>query len=205
VDILGEMPGLMPNREWKKKVYNIRWFPGETILTGIGQGYSLITPMQLAAATSILANNGSRLQPMLVRGVEESSTGEYQLLPPRVLQRITDIKPENMEYVKRAMMRVVHSNTGSARGISYGLKYKIAGKTGTAQVFGIKEDEEYNAEELEKRLRDHALFIAYAPIEDPQIALALIVENGGGGGSVAAPIARKVIDKFMQKQLRTRP
>ncbi|MDH5183432.1 MAG: penicillin-binding protein 2 [Gammaproteobacteria bacterium] len=197
IDMLGEMPGLIPTREWKKKIHNVRWFPGETILTGIGQGYSLTTPLQLASATATLANGGRRIQPRLVGIIEDANNGEQELLQPKLQHQIALSETHNWAYIKEAMVNVVHGSTGSARGSGWGLKYKMAGKTGTAQVFGIKEDEVYNAEELEKRLRDHALFIAYAPAEKPRIAVAVIVENGGGGGSVAAPIARKVIDHYM--------
>ena len=197
IDLLGEMPGLMPTREWKKKIHNIRWFPGETILTGIGQGYSLSTPLQLAAATATLANGGRRIQPRLVGLIEDANSGEQELLQPQVQHQVNLAETKTWAYIRKSMTDVVHGSHGSARSSGWGLKYKMAGKTGTAQVFGIKEDEEYNAEELEKRLRDHALFIAYAPAEKPRIAVAVIVENGGSGGSVAAPIARKVIDHYM--------
>lgn len=197
IDLLGEMPGLMPTREWKKKIHNIRWFPGETILTGIGQGYSLSTPLQLASATATLANGGRRIQPRLVGLIEDANNGEQELLQPQVQHQVNLTESKNWAYIRKSMTDVVHSSHGSARSTGWGLQYKMAGKTGTAQVFGIKENEEYNAEELEKRLRDHALFIAYAPAEKPRIAVAVIVENGGGGGSVAAPIARKVIDHYM--------
>lgn len=197
VDVLGEMPGLMPTREWKKKVHKVRWFPGETILTGIGQGYSLTTPLQLASATATLANGGKRIQPRLVGVIEDANNGEQELLQPQVQHQISLSETKSWAYIKKSMIRVVHSNTGSARATGWGLSYKMAGKTGTAQVFGIKENEVYNAEELEKRLRDHALFIGYAPAEKPRIAVAVIVENGGGGGKVAAPIARKIIDHYM--------
>ncbi|MBD3670529.1 MAG: hypothetical protein HUJ29_07115 [Gammaproteobacteria bacterium] len=169
------------------------------MLTGIGQGYTLSTPLQLASATATMATDGMRLKPQLVGIVEDPANGEQQLQEAELVDQVELSDPSHWDYIQNAMMEVVHTTHGSARGASWGLKYKMAGKTGTAQVFGIKEDEEYNAEELEKRLRDHALFIAYAPVEAPRIALAVIVENGGGGGSVAAPIARKVIDHFMLK------
>jgi penicillin-binding protein 2 len=205
VDIQGEMPGLMPTREWKKKVHHIRWFPGETILTGIGQGYTLATPIQLASAVATMATNGHRVKPRLVGVVEDAANGDKQVLEPQVLDQIELKDPSHWDYIKHAMFNVVHGAHGTARRISWGLKYKMAGKTGTAQVFGIKEDEEYNPEELEKRLHDHALFIAYAPADNPQIALAVIVENGGHAGATAAPIARKVIDAFMQQQAGSKP
>ncbi len=198
IDTSGELTGLMPSREWKRRVRHKPWYPGETLITGIGQGFSLTTPLQLASATAALSLYGQQLRPRLVAATEDPDSNERVWLPAVPNVAVPIVNQSNWEYIIRAMTRVVHSPKGTARGISRGIKYKIAGKTGTAQVFGIKQDEEYVAEDIEKHLRDHALFIGFAPVENPRIAIAVIVENGGSGGAVAAPIARKVMDHYLE-------
>ena len=197
IDIGGEASGLMPTREWKRRVRKEPWFPGETLITGIGQGFNLATPLQLASATATLAARGKRMKPMVVKAIEDPSSLVQNPMPPLQLSEVPINDPGNWWRIERAMTLVVHSPHGTARRIDHDLTYKIAGKTGTAQVFGIKQDEEYVAEDIAKRLRDHALFISFAPANDPEIAVALIVENGGSGGAIAAPIAREVIDSYM--------
>lgn len=197
IDLTGEASGLMPSREWKRRVHRQPWFPGETLITGIGQGFTLATPLQLAAATATLARFGHRLTPTVVGALEEPDSGKRTPVQAQELPPVRVVDPHNWQRVHRAMINVVHSPTGTARSINRNLPYTIAGKTGTAQVFGIKQDEEYVAEEVAKHLRDHALFIAFAPAERPQIAVAVIVQNGGGGGAVAAPIARQVMDTYL--------
>ena len=198
IDTSGELAGLMPSREWKRKARHEPWYPGETLITGIGQGFSLTTPLQLASATAALSLYGQQLRPRLVAATEDPDSNERVWLPaiPNVAVPIINIS--NWEYIIRAMTKVVHSPKGTARRISRGVKYKIAGKTGTAQVFGIKQDEEYVAEDIEKHLRDHALFVGFAPVDNPRIAIAIVVENGGSGGAVAAPIARKIMDHYLE-------
>ena len=197
VDILGELAGLLPSREWKRRRYDQPWFPGETIITGIGQGFFLVTPLQLAVATAALANGGRMLQPNIVYA--EQAAGTQALMPhsPRVLETITINQQHHWDTVIKSMIDVVHSQRGTARSIGIDSPYQIAGKTGTAQVFGLKEEEKYVAKDIDEKLRDHALFIAFAPVEDPKIAVAVIVENGGGGGSVAAPIGRQILDAYL--------
>ncbi len=197
IDIGGEASGLLPSREWKRRARNEPWFPGETLITGIGQGFNLATPLQLANATATLASGGKRLKPLVVNTVEDPVTQERNALPTLQLSKVEIKDTANWQRIERAMTRVVHSPRGTARRIGIGLDYTIAGKTGTAQVFSVAQDAEYDAEELAKRLHDHALFIAFAPSNDPEIAVALIVENGGSGSAVAAPIARAVIDTYM--------
>jgi len=197
IDIGGEAGGLMPTREWKRRVRREPWFPGETLITGIGQGFNMDTPLQLASATATLSVRGKRMKPMVVKAIEDPSTLKQNPVPPLQLSEVPINDPGNWQRIEKAMTMVVHSAHGTARRISHGLDYQIAGKTGTAQVFGIKQDEEYVAEDITKRLRDHALFIAYAPADKPRIAIAIIVENGGSGGAVAAPIARKVFDAYL--------
>jgi len=202
IDTSGELTGLMPSREWKQKKRHQPWFPGETLITGIGQGFLLTTPLQLASATAALSRYGQQLRPRLVAATEDPGSNERVWLPAAPNVAVPVINEENWEYIIRAMTKVVHSPRGTARSISPGAKYKIAGKTGTAQVFGIKQDEEYVVEDIEKHLRDHALFIAFAPVENPRIAVAVVVENGGSGGAVAAPIARKIMDHYLQSLAR---
>ncbi|HYN54322.1 MAG TPA: penicillin-binding protein 2 [Methylotenera sp.] len=195
IDIQGEIVGLLPTPEWKKRRFKQPWYPGETVIVGIGQGYTLVTPLQLAQATSILANNGVAMKPHLVKQIQKALTGESQMVPAVVQDRIT-LNPENVEIVKNGMIGVTLPG-GTAASVGANAGYSIAAKTGTAQVIGIKQNEKYNASTINERHRDHALFVAYAPAEDPTIALAIIVENGEHGGSTAGPIARKVMDYYL--------
>jgi penicillin-binding protein 2 len=197
IDIMGELAGLLPSREWKRRRLDQPWFPGETIITGIGQGFFLVTPLQLAAATAALANGGRMLQPNIVHA--EQAASDPALIPhtPRLMETITINQQQHWDAVISSMIEVAHNQRGTAYGIGKDSPYTIAGKTGTAQVYGLKEEEKYDAKTIDEKLRDHALFIAFAPAEEPKIAVAVIVENGGGGGSVAAPIARKIMDAYL--------
>ena len=195
LDMEGELSGLLPTPQWKAKRWKQKWYPGETLITGIGQGYMLATPMQLAQATAILANNGVAVRPHLVAAIKESSTGTRRPMPIEITDRV-ELNPQHVELVKQGMMDVTLPG-GTAASIGAGSPYAIAAKTGTAQVIGIKQGEKYNEHAIDERHRDHALFIAYAPAEAPRIALAVIVENGGHGGSAAGPIARKVMDYYL--------
>lgn len=195
IDIRGELEGLLPTPEWKRRRWNQPWYPGETVIFGIGQGYMLATPMQLAQATSIFANNGVAMKPHLVTGIQDSMSGVVRPVPQVITDRI-ELKPENVEIVRKGMEDVTLPG-GTAVSVGAGAPYAVAAKTGTAQVVGIKQGERYDSNKLDERHRDHALFIAYAPAEDPQIALSIIVENGESGGAVAGPIARKVMDYYL--------
>jgi penicillin-binding protein 2 len=195
IDLTGETGGLLPSREWKRRARRQPWYPGETLIVGIGQGYFLATPLQLAAATAAIANNGIYFTPHVVDYLRVRDTGEVTPIPPSA-RNIPIATRQNWEDIRAGMQHVVDSARGTAKRIR-SEHYTIAGKTGTAQVFTVAQDEEYDEETLEKKLRDHALFIAYAPAEDPQIAIAVVVENGGHGGSVAAPIARRVMDAYL--------
>lgn len=199
IDIGGEAPGLMPSREWKRRVRNEPWFPGETLITGIGQGFTLATPLQLAAGTAALAARGQVMQPQVVKAVENPADNRITPLAPQARDPVPVQRQENWDHILHAMVDVVHGLHGTARRIGYDAPYRIGGKTGTAQVFGIAQGEEYVEEEVAKLLRDHALFIGFAPGDTPRIAVAVIVENGGSGGAVAAPIARSVMDAFLLK------
>jgi penicillin-binding protein 2 len=197
IDLLGELPGLNPSREWKRRNRNLPWFPGETLITGIGQGFMLMTPLQLAHATAAISMMGERFAPHMLYGIQDEQNSPVIKTKPEPLKAVPISDKQNWQTVIEAMKNVVHGLRGTARGIKHNLKYTIAGKTGTAQVFGIAQDAEYKKEEIAKKLQDHALFIGYAPYENPRIAVALIVENGGHGGSAAAPIVRKVIDQYL--------
>ena len=201
VDIEGESPGVLPSPEWKKRRFRRpeqqKWFAGETISIGIGQGYNSYTPIQLAQATAAIANNGIMYRPHLVKYITDSRTGEKTMIEPEPL-RILPWKRQNIEVIKKAMVGVNISGT-SARAFA-GAGYTSAGKTGTSQVFSLK-GAEYKESRVKKELRDHALFIAYAPAEAPTIALAVLVENGGFGAQAAAPIARMVFDYYLLGKL----
>lgn len=197
IDTTGERPGLLPSREWKKREKKTIWYPGETVITGIGQGYMLATPLQMASATAALAKHGIRKQPHLLRALRDNQSGETLTIQVAEQKPVTIKSKRQWGVVIAGMKEVVHGLTGTARSIGYDLTYKMAGKTGTAQVFGIAQDAEYDEENLAKKLRDHALFTAFAPIKNPKIAVAVIVENGGSGGRVAAPIAKQVINHYM--------
>jgi penicillin-binding protein 2 len=198
IDMDGESAGVLPSTEWKMKRFRKpeqqKWYAGETISVGIGQGYNAYTPLQLAQAMATLANNGVMYRPHLVKYIENVNTGEKRFVEPQPLKTIP-LKPENIEVIKRAMAGVNTEGTG-ARAFA-GAGYTSAGKTGTAQVIAIKQGEKYNEAKTAERHRDHALFIAFAPVDSPKIALAVLVENGGFGAAAAAPIARLVLDYYL--------
>ncbi len=195
IDIKGEMGGLLPTPEWKARRFKQKWYPGETVIVGIGQGYTLVTPMQLAQATAILANNGKAMKPHLVTGIQENKTGKVHQVQPVVVDQVA-LNSKNIELVKQGMMDVTLPG-GTAARLGADSEYLMASKTGTAQVIGIKQNEKYNESKLAERHLDHALFITYAPAENPKIAVAIIVENGKHGGSTAGPIARRVMDYYL--------
>lgn len=195
IDLEGETSGLLPSQEWKMKRYQQIWYPGDTVSVGIGQGYTLVTPLQLAFATATLANNGVAYRPHLVKEVRSSRSSEARFIAKDPLYDL-NIPASQLDLVRRAMVAVTQPG-GTAVYASLGAPYHIAGKTGTAQVIAMKQGEKYDAKNVGERLRDHAWFIAYAPAENPQIALAVLVENGGHGGTTAAPIARKVMDYYL--------
>ena len=199
VDIAGEVGGLMPTPEWKMRRFKQPWYMGETVIVGIGQGYTLATPMQLAQATAILANKGVAMRPRLVAAITDAKTGISQATQTVISDKIP-LDEANLEIVKLGMIDVTLPG-GTAVSVGANAGYSIAAKTGTAQVIGMKQNEKYNANLIAERHRDHALFIAYAPADDPKIALAVIVENGGHGGSAAGPIARKVMDYYLLGKL----
>ena len=196
VDIRGESKGALPQPDAKQR-RGQPWQPGETVITGIGQGAVLVTPLQLATALSGIANRGLRPQPRLVQAIEDPATHARTPLPPSPMQSSGAYTPEQIEIMVHNLTDVVNGEGGTARSIGWNAPYKIAGKTGTAQVKGVGQAESYVESRTAEHLRDHALFVAFAPADDPRIAVAVIVENGGHGGSVAAPIARKIMDQYL--------
>jgi penicillin-binding protein 2 len=237
IDILGEKSGLFPNSEWKQKRFGERWYTGESLSVGIGQGYTSVTPLQLAYMTAIMAANGqayrphvleatslppsqiellhasegtAAAEPTIVAGAETgpapalpgtavdvTAGSQLRKIPPELQHSVPVVAQRHWDYIRQAMIGVVHGPKGTARGSGMNAPYHMAGKTGTAQVISVKQNEEYDEEKTAKQYRDHALFIAYAPAEKPEIALAILVENGGHGASAAAPIARKIMDQYL--------
>jgi penicillin-binding protein 2 len=197
IDIVGELSGLLPSSEWKRRTRDLPWYPGETLITGIGQGFMLTTPLQLASATATLATYGHRLQPRMLFATQGVDEATLEPQPVRTLARLDMRNSRHWHAVIEAMHDVVHGPRGTARRLGKGIKYQMAGKTGTAQVFGLKQEEEYDAEKIKEQLRDHSLFIAFAPVEKPRLAISVIVEHGGSGSAVAAPIAREIFDYYL--------
>ena len=199
IDIEGELQGIAPSQAWKWRRFKQKWYTGDTVSVSIGQGYMLATPIQLAAMTATLANGGTPVYPRLLKAVQDSRTNEVRAMEFRTGTPV-EIKPEHLSLVKSAMVAVT-SPGGTAAKAGAGAGYTIAGKTGTAQVIGLKQGEKYDASRLKEEHRDHALFVAFAPADDPKLAMALLVENGGSGSGTAAPIAREVFDYFLLGKL----
>jgi penicillin-binding protein 2 len=204
IDITGEKGGLVPSKQWKRANFSRRedqvWFPGETVIAGIGQGYMLTTPLQLAHATATIANRGTRFRPTLLRARMDPISHDSEFVEAERLPAVGVTNDAHWERIISAMNAVMQGQRGTARAVGVDAPFTMAGKSGTAQVFTVAQDEEYDAEELEERMRDHALFIAFAPLEDPTIAVAVIIENGESGSRTAAPIARAVIDSYLGDQ-----
>lgn len=192
IDLPGERSGIMPSRIWKKNARGASWFDGDTINVSIGQGFMLTTPLQLAVMTARIASRGDLIQPQIVKSINGVEN------PTIKVTESSKISDKHWNYIHESMRDVVHSNRGTARGINKDLTYNIAGKTGTSQVISINANDEYDRSKISERQWDHALFVAFAPAEDPKIAVALIVENGEHGSSAAAPIARTVIDTYIK-------
>jgi len=201
IDVQGEGKGLLPSREWKRAAREEPWYPGETIIAGIGQGFNVVTPLQLANAVATLANGGKRYQPRLLYAAKRADDERAQRVRAPVALQVPIKNPQDWQLVLDGMDRVVNGTRGTARAIALDSRYRIAGKTGTAQVFKLAKGETYKASEIAEQLRDHALFIAFAPFENPRIAIAVIVEHGGGGSKVAAPIARQTLDAWLDQEM----
>jgi len=197
IDLPSESGGLMPTPEWKQRRHGQTWYPGDTVNIGIGQGYWLATPLQLAHATATVAMRGKRIRPRVLRGYREAKGKPLAVLEPEILDSVSVADSSHWSAVIDGMVNVMHSSYGTARRSGKDAAYEMAGKTGTAQVFGLAQNARYDASKLEKRLHDHALFVGFAPVENPRIAVSVIVENGGGGSSTAAPLARKIMDAYL--------
>jgi penicillin-binding protein 2 len=201
IDIDGEKTGLVPSREWKERAFSRPgdrvWFPGDTLNIGIGQGYMLATPLQLAHMAATISLRGKSFEPRLVSAIREARTGKVRKLPPQPSTGVDGVDPARWERIVNGMVGVTSPPHGTARGSAAGAPYTIAGKTGTAQVFSVGQTEKYDEKAVQERLRDHALFVAFAPAEAPRIALAVLVENGRSGSGTAAPVARKVMDAYL--------
>ncbi len=192
LDMFEETAGLMPSREWKRARYRQPWYPGETVILGIGQGYMQATPLQLAQATALIANKGKWIRPHLARTIDGT--------PPQDPNPMPDIElrdPRFWDYSRRGMEQVMHGPRGTAKKVGDTAVYRIAGKSGTAQVVAIKQGEKYDSKKLNERHRDHALFVGFAPADNPQIVVAVMVENGESGSGVAAPVVKKVMDAWL--------
>ena len=202
IDIEGEKPGLVPSPEWKrgafKRKQNQVWFPGETVIFGIGQGFMLTTPLQLAHMTSIIGARGNNFRPRLVTALHDPVTNTRRVLPPVAEPKVESASPEHWQVAIDGMLAVTEGGTASRSAAGAG--YRIAGKTGTAQVFTVAQNAKYDEKAIDERLRDHAWFVAFAPAEDPRIAVAVLVENGRSGSGTAAPIARKVMDAYLLRK-----
>ncbi len=201
IDISPESAGLVPSRAWKRKNFaqpgDQVWFPGETVITGIGQGYMLATPLQLAQATAAIAARGERFRPSMVKATRDPVTGKLTPRTPQKLAVIELTDSAHWDQIIAGMRGVIYDANGTAQALSKDALWPIAGKSGTAQVFTVAQNTTYDEMELAERMRDHALFIAFAPIEQPRIAVAVIVENGSSGSGVAGPVARQVIDAYL--------
>ncbi|MBK8182342.1 MAG: penicillin-binding protein 2 [Candidatus Competibacteraceae bacterium] len=194
VDLAGEKGALLPSRQWKRKIKKQDWYGGDTLSAGIGQGLFLATPMQLAHSTAIISQRGDNYQPRILHATQDTGAKAKTLAEPRKLPPVTLKNARFWDAVITGMIHVVEGGTAHK---SRSPRYRIAGKTGTAQVFTLGQNERYNAKRLAKHLLDHALFIAFAPVDDPRIAVAVIAEHGGGGSATAAPLARKVMDAYL--------
>ena len=198
IDLEGEVTGILPSTEWKKRYYKKpeqqRWYAGETISLGIGQGYNNFTMLQLANATATLVSGGQRFKPTLVRAVEDVITREVRPVPREPVVALA-LKPEHVALITRALHGVTQEGTSTR--VFMGAPYASGGKTGTAQAVGVRANEKYNAAKLEEHQRDHSLYMAMAPVDNPTIVLAVVVENSGFGSEAAAPIARRVFDYLL--------
>ncbi len=198
LDITGEAGGLVPSREWKRGRFQQPWFPEETVVVGIGQGYLLATPLQLAAVAATIANRGTQVKPRLVRAVRASGEKGWEARRP-VVTGAVEFAPDHWELIINGMVDVMHRPNGTAYRVGADAHYTIAGKTGTAQTYSISEEERARGVEVtNKSLMDHALFIAFAPVDNPAVAIAVVVEHVGGGARYAAPVARRVLDTYFQ-------
>ncbi|MBM4197721.1 MAG: penicillin-binding protein 2 [Gammaproteobacteria bacterium] len=202
LDMPGEKGGVVPSPEWKRaafsKAANQVWFPGETVITGIGQGFMLVTPLQLAHATATIASRGKRYRPTMLHALRDPVSGRTTPLTPEALPGVNVDVEGGWDTIIEGMHAVMHGPRGTARAVGRTAAFQMAGKSGTAQVFTVAQNQKYRAVDVAERLRDHALFVAFGPLEDPKIAVAIIVENGESGSRVAGPIARRIMEAYLR-------
>lgn len=201
IDVPGEGSGLLPSRAWKRAVHNQPWYPGETVIAGIGQGFNVVTPVQLANALATLVNGGTRYEPRLLYASKEAGDERAEHVDAPVALQVPVVDPHDWQLILDGMERVINGPRGTARAITKGAHYHMAGKSGTAQVFQLGRNEDYVASNVAEHLRDHALFIAFAPVNDPKIAVAVVLEHGGGGSKDAAPVAKAVIEAWLDQEI----
>lgn len=201
IDVPGEGRGLLPSREWKRAAHEEPWYPGETVIAGIGQGFMVVTPLQLANALATLVNGGTRFEPRLLYATKPAGVARAKrvLAPVEIQVPVRD--PQDWQVILDGMDRVVNGLRGTARRIAVDARYRTGGKTGTAQVYQLNRNKDYDESELAENLRDHALFIAFAPVGAPRIAIAVIVEHGGAGSKAAAPVARATLDAWLDQEI----
>ena len=201
IDVPGEGKGLLPSREWKRAVHQLPWYPGETVIAGIGQGFNVVTPLQLANAVAALVNGGIRYSPRLLYAAKSAGVERAKRINAPVTFEVPVRDPQDWQAILDGMDRVVNSTRGTARSIAVDAPYRMGGKSGTAQVYQLAANKKDNPEDVAEHLRDHAWFIAFAPVDAPRIAIAVVVEHGGGGSSVAAPVARATLDVWLDQEL----
>ena len=201
IDINGEGDGLLPSRAWKETVHGEPWYRGETVIAGIGQGFNVVTPLQLANAVATLVNGGTRFAPRLLRAIKPAGNSKARQVETPVTFQVPVKDQRNWQTVLEGMDRVVNGLRGTARDVAIDARYRTAGKTGTSQVYQLGEEEEYDDETVARHLRHHALFIAFAPVEAPRVAIAVVIEHGGAGSRAAAPVARATLDAWLEQEL----
>ncbi len=201
IDVPGEGRGLLPSREWKRAAHEEPWYPGETVIAGIGQGFMVVTPLQLANALATLVNGGTRFEPRLLYATKPAGVARAKRVLAPVEMQVPVRDPQDWQVILDGMDRVVNGLRGTARRIAVDARYRTGGKTGTAQVYQLNRNKDYDESELAENLRDHALFIAFAPVEAPRIAIAVIVEHGGAGSKAAAPVARATLDAWLDQEI----
>ncbi|HEY5717687.1 MAG TPA: penicillin-binding transpeptidase domain-containing protein, partial [Motiliproteus sp.] len=197
LDLPEATAAILPSKAWKKRVRGRPWYTGDSLNLSIGQGFMLATPLQLATATMTLANRGKWHNPRLLKQKLDQPDFTLDVPESKQMADVSLRRDSYWDFINRSMQEVMHGEHGTARRSGLNASYRIAGKTGTAQVVGIKQDEKYDAENLAERLHDHGLFVGFAPADDPRIVVAVVVENGGGGSGSAAPVARELFDFFM--------
>ena len=201
IDAPGESKGLLPSREWKRAAHEEPWYPGETVIAGIGQGFNVVTPVQLSNAVATLINGGKRYQPRLVYATKRAGDARAKRERAPMVYQVPVMNPDHWQLVLEGMDRVVNGPMGTARSIGIDARYRTAGKSGTAQVYQLGAGEEYKADDVAQHLRDHALFVAFAPVEAPRIAIAVVLEHGGGGSTSAAPVARATLEAWLDQDI----